>query len=108
MHRLDWLIPLALCLLLALGGCATTSGGEPEVRIVEVAVPVVKPCPDKRAPAAAYPDSDAAVRAAIAAKDLPGLVKILLAARPLHYQRHAEDDAQIAACVRPPPAPMPP
>lgn len=97
------LITLALLAsypLIAAGSCATTR--EPEIRTVEVKVPVVQPCPDSRDPPPVYPDADAAVAAAIAAKDLPGLVKILLAARPLHYRRHAEDDAQVAACARPP------
>lgn len=84
----------------SLVGCAHTS--EPTVRTVEVKVPVVMPCPDARAPAPAYPDTDAAIAAAIAARDLEGLARALLAARLLHYQRHAEDDGQIAACARPP------
>ena len=89
--------------LIAAGSCATTR--EPQIRTVEVKVPVITPCPDARAAAPVYPDSDAAVRAAIAARDLPGLVKLLMAARPLHYQRHAEDDGQIAACSSPPAPP---
>lgn len=97
------LITLALLAsspLIVAGGCATTGAAEPEIRTVEVKVPVATPCPDARAEAPDYPDTDAAVRAAVAARDLSGLVKMLLAARRLHYQRHAEDDGQIAACGR--------
>jgi len=91
--------------LIAAGSCATTGGAEPKIRTVEVRVPVPVPCPDARAAAPAYPDSRAAVEAALARKDPGEALRLLLAAWPLHYQRHAEDDAQIAACARPPPAP---
>lgn len=89
--------------LIAAGSCATTGGAEPEIRTVEVKVPVVTPCPDLRGKAPAYPDSRAAVEAALARQDPGEALRLLLAAWPLHYQRHAEDDAQIAACVAPPP-----
>jgi len=98
-----WMITLALLAsypLIAAGSCATTR--EARIRTVEVKVPVVTPCPDKRDAPPAFPDTDAAVAAAVAAKDLPGLVKMLLAGRTLHYRRHAEDDAQVAACAAPP------
>jgi hypothetical protein len=87
---------LAAYPLIAAGSCAHTS--EPTVRTVEVKVPIVMPCPDARALAPVYPDTDAAIAAAIAARDLEGLARVLLAARPLHYQRHAEDNGQIKAC----------
>ncbi len=107
--RRNRILALAVVLLAApfitAGSCATTR--EPEIRTVEVRVPVIAPCPDGRDPAPAYPDTRAAVTAALDRGDLAEATRLVWAGWPLHWQRHAEDDAQVAACAsagRPPPA----
>lgn len=88
---------LAAYPLIAAGSCATTS--PPPVRVVEKVVPVVQPCPDARKPREPLPDTREAVRAALAAGDLVEANRLVWAGWPLHWQRHDEDDAQIAACA---------
>ncbi len=98
-RALATLAVLAAYPLIAAGSCATTS--EPTVRTVEVKVPVVQPCPDKRNTPPSFPDSLDAIRAA-AAQGGDVLTSLLLAGRELRMQWQGESDAQIAACARPP------
>jgi hypothetical protein len=87
----------AILPLLLLGACATTR--EPEVRIVEVRVPVAISCvPRALGPAPAYPDTDEAVRASPGPGDL---LQLLAAGRLLRIQRSAEVEPVIESC-RPP------
>lgn len=83
--------------LLTAGSCATTR--EPEVRIVEVRVPVPVSCvPSSLGAAPAYPDTDEAVRASAGPGDL---LQLLAAGRLLRKQRSAEVEPALEAC-RPP------
>lgn len=94
------LITLALLAaypLIAAGSCATTS--PPPVRVVEKVVPVMKPCADARRPPPDYPDTREAIEALLAKGDLAEATRRVWAGWPLHWQRHAEDDAHAAACA---------
>lgn len=90
---------LALVLILALSACAhgPAERPEPEIRTVEVKVPVVQPCPalEVLGPSPAYPDSDAALATA---PSLFERVKLLLAGRVLRQQREVTITAALEAC----------
>ena len=85
--------------LLVLASCSTTSAErpEPEVRTVEIKVPVVQPCPALEAlgPSPDYPDSDTALAAA---PNLYERVKLLIAGRLLRMTREANMSAIVQAC----------
>lgn len=83
--------------MLTAGSCATTR--EPEVRTVEVRVPVPVTCvPKGLGPAPVYPDTDEAVLASPGPGDL---LHLLAAGRLLRKQRSAEVEPVIETC-RPP------
>ncbi len=82
-----------------LSGCDKTLPPLPVVQTVEVKVPVATPCPDKRAPAPAYPDTPGALKGA---PDIFALAQIYKQANILLHARTAEDDGQIAACATAP------
>ena len=83
--------------LLTAGSCATTR--EPEVRIVEVQVPVPTACvPKALGPTPSYPNTDAAIRASAGPGDL---LQLLAAGRLLRSQRLAETEPVITTCRRP-------
>ena len=90
---------LALLPLLALAACATAPAArpEPEIRTVEVRVPVATPCPALEAlgSSPAYPDTDQALAAA---PNLFERVKLLLAGRVLRQTREATITAVVGAC----------
>lgn len=83
----------------ALGACSTAieRRPEPEIRTVEVRVPVVQPCAAASAVGStpAYPDTDAALSAA---PNLYERVKLLLAGRVLRMQREATMGSALEAC----------
>lgn len=84
---------------LALAGCAHTP--EPEIRTVEVKVPVDDPACAREAvarlgAAPAYPDTPEAIRAA---PNLFERVKILLAGRELRIAREAALKDALEACA---------
>lgn len=86
------LVALAACL--AVAGCATT--GAPEVRFVEVKVPVPVSCvPASLGPAPVYFDTDEALRTAPSADNRFAL---LWAGRGQRIAREAELDAVITVC----------
>lgn len=87
------------CLLTA---CATPQ--EPQVRVVEKAVPTPVPCINENlGPAPAYPDTDAALKAAPSPAQRYGLIA---AGRELRIYRLDELEAVVGACriLAPPPA----
>lgn len=92
------LLVLAAYPLIAAGSCATTS--EPTIRTVEVQVPVVQPCPDKRNTPPLFPDTLEALRAA-AVEGGDVLSNLFAAGREMRIQWQGESDAQIKACAGP-------
>jgi hypothetical protein len=86
---------LAACLsLLALAACATTPPAPQIVtKTVQVAVPVA--CNPAIGAAPAYPDTDAALKAA---PDVYQRVKLLVAGRLERIAREAELSAALSAC----------
>lgn len=78
---------------LGLVGCATTR--EPQIRTVEVKVPVPVKCSADPGPKPAYPDTDEALRAA---SDIFDRTKLLLAGRRLRIAREGELEAANAGC----------
>jgi hypothetical protein len=94
------LAALLLWPVLTAGSCATTS--EPEIRTVEVKVPVMVPCPDRRGPRPQYPDTADVLRRrpgetpeAHAAR----ATDVVLAGRELRIGRELENNAQIEGCA---------
>ena len=90
-----WMVAIAA---LALAGCAHTP--EPEIRTVEVKVPVDDPACAREAvarlgEAPAYPDTPEAIRAA---PNLFERVKLLLAGRELRIAREAALKGALEAC----------
>ncbi len=92
---------IAVTLLLipsALGGCAKTVAPQPEIRTVEVKVPVPQPCvPASYGPAPDYPDTDSALRKAA---DAAERYLLLAAGRKLRVSREKENDTVIAGCPK--------
>lgn len=94
---------LALVLIVAcLSGCGHAP--EPEIRTVEVRVPVDDPACSRAAmerlgAAPAYPDTPEAIRGA---SDLFERVKLLLAGRGLRVAHEAALMAALKACASPP------
>lgn len=91
-----WMVAIAA---LALAGCAHTP--EPEIRTVEVKVPVDDPACAREAvarlgEAPAYPDTPEAIRAA---PNLFERVKLLLAGRELRIAREAALKDALEACA---------
>lgn len=91
-----WMVAIAA---LALAGCAHTP--EPEIRTVEVKVPVDDPACAREAvarlgEAPAYPDTPEAIRAA---PNLFERVKLLLAGRELRIAREAALADALTACA---------
>lgn len=91
-----WMVAIAA---LALAGCAHTP--EPEIRTVEVKVPVDDPACAREAvarlgAAPAYPDTPEAIRAA---HNLFERVKLLLAGRELRIAREAALKDALEACA---------
>ena len=86
---------LAACLsLLALAACATTPPApQIDTKTVQVAVPVA--CNPAIGPEPAYPDTDAALKAA---PDVYQRVKLLVAGRLERIAREAELSAALSAC----------
>lgn len=85
---------LALIPILALAACGGTP--KPDVRTVEVKVPVAVKCvPEGLKAAPAYPDTDMALKAAPGAADR---YQLLAAGRLLRSQRLAEVEPVIAGC----------
>ena len=97
---------LALALGLAVAGCghrAAARAPEPVVTIKEVLVPVARACVPGDLPAApAYPDTDAALRAAA---EGPERYALVAAGRLLREARLAVLEPLVDACRRPPAAP---
>jgi hypothetical protein len=84
----------AAAVLLSLAACATTPPAPQIVtKTVQVAVPVA--CTPAIGPAPAYPDTDAALKAA---PDVYQRVKLLVAGRLLRIAREAELSAAVSAC----------
>lgn len=91
-----WMVAIAA---LALAGCAHTP--EPEIRTVEVKVPVDDPACAREAvarlgAASAYPDTPEAIRAA---PNLFERVKLILAGRELRIAREAALEDALEACA---------
>lgn len=89
---------LRTCAIFALlAACAQTPPPEPQIRTVTVNVPVPVPCPalQRLGPPPAYPDTDAALRAA---PDFGARVALLLAGRVLRIAREAATTAAMRAC----------
>lgn len=87
-----------LALSFTCAACATTA--EPPVRVVEKAVPVPVPCVSDGTPKpGAYPDTDAALKAAPSAAARYALIA---AGRLLRIQRLLEVEPVIEACRAPP------
>lgn len=91
-----WMVAIAA---LALAGCAHTP--EPEIRTVEVKVPVDDPACAREAvarlgDAPAYPDTPEAIRAA---PNLFERVKLILAGRELRIAREAAITDALEACA---------
>lgn len=87
-----------LAMLVALGGCATTSEpSEPRVETVTVKVPVPVPCPalEELGPEPAYPDTDGALEQA---ETIGILAQLYRVGRALRVQRLAEYKAARAGC----------
>ena len=85
---------LACAVLLTLAACATTPPAPQIVtKTVQVAVPVA--CKPALNPPPAYPDTDAALKAA---PDVYQRVKLLVAGRLLRIAREAELTAGLSAC----------
>lgn len=84
---------LGLAAAVFLTGCATTAV-EP-IHTVVVDVPVAVHCAPVIGSEPAYPDTDAAIRAA---PDLFSRVKLLLEGRLMRIQRQAELSAALKAC----------
>lgn len=87
---------LAAAALLSLAACATpTRPLAPQIvtKTVDVVVPVA--CKPDVGPAQAYPDTDAALKAA---PDVYQRVKLLVAGRLLRIAREAELSAGLTAC----------
>lgn len=81
---------------LALTACATDDAPKP-ITTITVKIPVNVPCVPNIGPAPAYPDTDAAVKAA---PDLFARVKLIVAGRVLRIQREAELNAAIEGCSK--------
>lgn len=93
---------LTLLLAVALAGCSTTRVERPEpiIKTVEVRVPVddpacVREAKAKLGPAPAYPDTDAALKAA---PNLYERVKLVMAGRELRRAREAALAAALEGC----------
>ncbi len=85
---------LAATALIGLTACATTPPAPQIVtKTVQVAVPVA--CKPAIGPAPAYPDTDAALKAA---PDVYQRVQLLVAGRLLRIAREAELTAGLSAC----------
>jgi hypothetical protein len=93
------IVRVSLCsALLALTACATTPPAPQIVtKTVQVAVPVA--CKPAIGPAPAYPDTDAALKAA---PDVYQRVKLLVAGRLERIAREMELTAALGACEGPP------
>ena len=96
MTRITSITILFAILGLALAGCGTTSGPPPTVvQTKEVPVPVPVRCSPYIGPEPAYPDADAALKAA---PDLVTWGKDLEAGRALRIARDQVKTAALAAC----------
>jgi hypothetical protein len=87
--------------LLLVTGCAAAPERprpEPEIRTVEVQIPVVVACPAlaRLGPEPAYPDTAEALRAA---PNIYVRTQLLLAGRGLRIARQAAVEAALAACA---------
>ena len=91
-------IPLIVVALLTVA-CAGRDRPEPQIRTVDVQVPVTQPCDAAGRIGAApdYPDSDEALRGAPTLFDQ---VRILLAGRLLRIARGDALERVVAACSR--------
>lgn len=86
----------AMFLALATAACETPQPPEPEVRIVEVQVPVARSCvPENLSPAPAYVDTVDALRAAA---DAAARFLLLAAGREQRVARLAEIEPVVAGC----------
>lgn len=95
MSRSPVLAAVAASLLLT--ACSTT-GGEPRVVTVEMAVPVASPCvPASLGPAPDYPDTDEALRRA---GDPAERYQLVIAGRALKDARLNEIEPVVAACPK--------
>jgi hypothetical protein len=77
----------------ALTACATTS--EPQVRTVEVKVPVAVNCTSNIPPPSSYPDTDAALRGAA---NIGERVKLMLAGKKVRDAEIVELRASVSGC----------
>lgn len=84
---------IAALTALALTACATAS--EPQVRTVEVRVPVAVNCTSNIPGAVGYPDTDSALKGAA---NLAERVKLLLAGRAVRSAEIVELRASVAGC----------
>jgi hypothetical protein len=86
----------ALCLFMTLSACAGGPAPEPHIEAVTVPVAVPVRCRPDLGLEPAYPDTEAALRAA---PDLYGRVRLLVAGRLLRIARDARKTAALAACA---------
>lgn len=92
------MIRKAVCAAICVGLAACAGGPAPQPRLVTLTAPVAVPvrCRPDLGVEPAYPDTDAAIRAA------PGLyerVRLLVAGRLLRIARDAQKTAALAQCA---------
>lgn len=90
---------LPIAAALALSACAGGERPEPQIRTVEVRIPVPQPCDaaSRLGSPAAYPDTDEALRVA---ETLFDQVRLLLAGRVLRIARNDALEAAVQTCAR--------
>lgn len=91
-------IPLLSLSVLA-AACASREPPEPQIRLVEVQVPIAQPCDAaaRLGPAPAYPDTDEALRGAA---DIFEQVRLLVAGRLMRIARGGALEDAIGVCSR--------
>lgn len=90
---------LALIVIMIVAGCAGGERPEPQIRTVEVQVPVSVPCQasQRLGNPPTYPDTDEALRTA---QTLFAQVQLLLAGRVLRIARNDALEAAVQTCAR--------
>ena len=89
--------PIVLVVALAaVSACAGAPPNSPALQVREVKTPVAMPCTPDLGAAPAYPDTDAALKAA---PDLFSRVRLMVSGRLLRIARERELNAALAACA---------